>query len=279
MVNSGLREMLKERQCFGTFLKLARPEVVDLLALAGCDFVICDMEHAQMAEQEARSVIKACVAVSLPVVVRLPDPSQGLVNRLLEAGATGIQLPRLRTAQDTNQLYSMTHFPPLGIRSVGNANQLAGYGTVPILDYLELANSQVLIVGQFETRDIDQPCDPMLDRLDVAFIGPTDLSVDFGVAGHSDAPVVRTHVAQIEEAAARTGTIMGAFAGSVAAARQCIEAGYGYIAVSGDVTLLSKGARGLFKELSELREQLVPSPASSITTTAMVGNAAEVENV
>lgn len=278
-MNSGLREMLTERQCFGTFLKLARPEVVDVLALAGFDFVICDMEHAQMAEQEARSVIRACVAVALPVVVRLPDPSQGLVNRLLEAGATGIQLPRLRTAQDTNQLYSMMHFPPLGTRSVGNANQLAGYGTVPILKYLELANSEVLTVGQFETRDIDQPCDPMFDRLDVAFIGPTDLSVDFGVPGRSDAPVVRTRVAQIEEAAARTGTVMGAFASSVSAAHKCIEAGYRYIAVSGDVTLLSKGARRLIGELTEMREQLAPSLGSSITAAAMVDNAEEEDNV
>lgn len=259
MVNSGLREMLAERQCFGTFLKLARPEVVDVLALAGFDFVICDMEHAQMDEREARCVIRACVAAAMPVVVRLPDPSQGLVNRLLEAGATGVQLPRLRTAHDTRQLYSMMHFPPLGTRSVGNANHLAGYGTVPIVDYLELANSQVLTVGQFETRDIDQPCDPMFEGLDVAFIGPTDLSVDFGVPGHSDAPVVRSRIGEIEEAAARTGTIMGAFVSSVDAARKCVEDGYRYIAVSGDVTLLSKAARGLLEELSELREQLVPS--------------------
>ena len=232
-----------------------------------------------MAEQEARSVIRACAAAGLPVVVRLPDPSQGLVNRLLEAGATGVQLPRLRCAQDTRQLYSMMHFPPLGTRSVGNANRLAGYGTVPILEYLELANSRVLTVGQFETRDIDQPSDPMFDGLDVAFIGPTDLSVDFGVAGKSDAPVVRSRVAEIEGAAARTGTVMGAFVSSVDAARRCVEAGYRYLAVSGDVTLLSKAASGLVGELEALREQFTPSVGSSMAAAATAVNAEEVGRV
>ncbi len=277
MVNTskGLREMLAQRPCFGTFLKLARPEIVDVLALAGFDFVVCDMEHAQMAEQEARCVVRACVAAGLPVVVRLPDLSQGLVNRLLEAGATGVQLPRLRAAQDTRQLYSMMHFPPLGTRSVGNANQLAGYGTVPILDYLEMANAKVLTVGQFETRDIDQPCDPMFEGLDVAFIGPTDLSVDFGVAGQADAPDVRARIAEIEAAAKRTGTVMGAFVSSVDAARRCLEAGYRYIAASGDVTLLSKGANGLVAELEKLREQLAPAASSSKATAAVAAGAEE----
>lgn len=271
----GLREMLQERPCFGTFMKLARPEIVDVLALAGFDFVVCDMEHAQMAEQEARCVVRACAAAGLPVVVRLPDPSQGLINRLLEAGATGVQLPRLRTAQDTRQLYSMMHFPPLGCRSVGNANQMAGYGTVPILEYLEMANAKVLTVGQFETRDIDQPCDPMFDGLDVAFIGPTDLSVDFGVAGQADTPAVRARIAEIEAAAQRTGTVMGAFVSSVDAARRCLESGYRYIAASGDVTLLSKGAKGLVAELEQLREQLVPAAGSSTVTTAAAARVEE----
>ena len=90
--------------------------------IAGFDFVICDMEHAQISEPEARTVIKACAAVGLAVIVRLPEPIQGLVNRLLEAGAVGIQMPRLRTRQETRSLYEMMHYPPQGARSVGNTN-------------------------------------------------------------------------------------------------------------------------------------------------------------
>jgi len=48
MGHADLRQALAERPCFGPFLKLPRPEVVDLLALAGFDFVIVDMEHGQI---------------------------------------------------------------------------------------------------------------------------------------------------------------------------------------------------------------------------------------
>jgi 2-keto-3-deoxy-L-rhamnonate aldolase RhmA len=251
-----LKQKLRVGPCFGTFVKLPRPELIDILALAGFDFVICDMEHAQIAETEARAVIQACVAAGLPVVVRLPEPVQGLVNRLLEAGAVGIQMPRLRSAQDTRQLHSMMHFPPVGTRSVGNANRFAGYGTVPIPTYLEQENARVLTIGQFETQEMDVPCDPMFDGLDVAFIGPMDLSVDFGVPGNFRDSVVQSRVAEIENAAAKAGTIMGAFAGSVEEAQRYLAAGYRYLAVSGDISLLSKGANSLMSALREAYDKV-----------------------
>ena len=249
--HGNLHKALKERPCFGTFLKLPRPEVVDLLALAGFDFVICDMEHAQVSEAEARTVIKACAAVGLAVTVRLPEPTQGLVNRLLEAGAVGIQMPRLRTIADTRNLHSMMHYPPLGTRSVGNANAWAGYGEVPIPQYLEESNERSLVIGQFETREMEQPIDEMMNGLDVAFIGPMDLSVDFGFPGKFEHPEVLARIKEVEEAAARTGTHMGAFVGTVEKSAQLAAAGYRYLAVGGDISMLGGRAKNLVKSLHE----------------------------
>ncbi|WP_284035483.1 aldolase/citrate lyase family protein [Neobacillus sp. 114] len=256
MKDSDLKRKLEVGPCFGTFVKLPRPEIIDILAIAGFDFVICDMEHAQISESEARSVIQACVAAELPVVVRLPEPTQGLVNRLLEAGADGIQMPRLRTAQESLELYRMMHFPPQGTRSVGNANRFAGYGTIPIPEYLVNENARVLTIGQFETQEIDHPCEPMFETLDVAFIGPMDLSVDFGVPGNFIDSTVQRRVAEIERAAANSGTIMGAFAGTVADVRRYLAAGYRYLAISGDISFLSKGAKSLMSSLRETYEEI-----------------------
>jgi 2-keto-3-deoxy-L-rhamnonate aldolase RhmA len=251
MRHGGLHGLLGERACFGTFLKLPRPEVVDLLAIAGFDFVICDMEHAQISEVEARAVIIACAAAGLPVTVRLPEPVQGQVNRLLEAGAVGIQMPRLRTSAETRSLRSMIHFPPAGTRSVGNANAWAGYGSVPIPRYLAESNARALTIGQFETREIEEPIDAVMEGLDVAFIGPMDLSVDFGAPGQFDHPEVTARIRQIEAAAARAGTHMGAFVGSVEEAARLAADGYRYLAVSGDITLLGNAAKTLVASLHE----------------------------
>ncbi len=236
-------------------MKLPRPEVVALLALAGFDFVICDMEHAQVTEAEARTVIKACAAVGLAVTVRLPEPVQGRVNRLLEAGAVGIQMPRLRTVADTRNLHSMMHYPPEGTRSVGNANAWAGYGQVPVVQYLKESNERALVIGQFETREMEQPVDRMMEGLDVAFIGPMDLSVDFGYPGQFEHPEVQARIREVEEAAARTGTHMGAFVGTVDKAAQLAAAGYRYLAVGGDISLLAAGAKNLVKSLHQAVEK------------------------
>jgi 2-keto-3-deoxy-L-rhamnonate aldolase RhmA len=249
--HGNLHKTLQERPCFGTFLKIPRPEVVDLLAMAGFDFVICDMEHAQISEAEAREVIKACAAVGLAVTVRLPEPVQGQVNRLLEAGAVGIQMPRLRTVEDTRNLYDIMHYPPKGSRSFGNANAWAEYGVKPPVKYMEECNERALVIGQFETRQIDEPIDDMMQGLDVAFIGPMDLSVDYGVPGKFDAPEVQARIEQIEAAAKRCGTHMGAFVGTLEKTKQLIAAGYRYLAVKGDVGILQGAANALVKSLHQ----------------------------
>lgn len=91
-----LRSLLDVGLVVGTFLKIPRFEVVDLLALAGFDFVVCDYEHAQMTIADATDIVRAGVGRGLPVVVRVPTLDRGDINCLLEAGAAGIQLARGR---------------------------------------------------------------------------------------------------------------------------------------------------------------------------------------
>ena len=47
-LNPLLRDKLETRPCFGIFVKIPRAEVIDVLALAGYDFVVLDLEHSQM---------------------------------------------------------------------------------------------------------------------------------------------------------------------------------------------------------------------------------------
>ncbi|HEY4276781.1 MAG TPA: aldolase/citrate lyase family protein [Conexibacter sp.] len=241
---SPLREAMHRGPVLGTFLKLPRPEVVDLLALAGFDFVVCDLEHAQMSEGDARTVLLAARAHDLPVVIRVEELARGTINRLLEQGAAGIQLPRTRSAEDVRALVDLTRFPPVGSRSVGTAHLAAGYGRQPLADYVDDEARRPLLVGQFETRG-DAAA---VAGLDVAFLGTVDLTVDHGVPGRLDDPAVGARIAQIETAARADGVALGAFAASVDQARAFAAAGYRYIAVSGDVSMLAAGARDAIRE-------------------------------
>lgn len=240
---SDLREAMARGPVVGTFLKLPRREVVDLLALAGYDFVICDFEHARIDEAEAREVLLAAAYHGLPVVVRVEDLSRGPINRLLELGAAGIQLPRTRGVADTETLVDLSRFPPVGSRSVGTAHLGAGYGRVPVAEYVADDDRRPLLVGQFETRGVDDPVAEIVAGLDVAFVGTVDLTVDHGAAGDLDHPAVAARIAEIEAAAAASGVALGVFAAGEAQIRRFAAAGYRYIAVSGDLSMLATGAR------------------------------------
>ncbi|MGH9043844.1 MAG: aldolase/citrate lyase family protein, partial [Acidimicrobiales bacterium] len=127
-----LRTLLDERAAIGTFLKLPRPEVVAVLALSGFDFAICDLEHSQISETECREVIQAGRAENVPIVVRVRDLDRGLINTVLEAGASGIQLPRTVNAHNSRELFSLMRYPPDGTRSMSQAQPAARYGTEPL---------------------------------------------------------------------------------------------------------------------------------------------------
>lgn len=193
----------------GLFLKLASTEVVDVVARAGWDFAVVDLEHSQLSEGDARALVRHAAAIGLPALVRIPEVDRGAVNRLLEAGAAGIQLSTVRRVAQVAALRSATRYAPTGTRSVSLSHPQAGYGATALADYLaEQAARPPLVVAQIETAETDDPLDDiMAARPDVAFVGVTDLTVDAGL----DAARVTARVEQVAAAAERAGVALGAF--------------------------------------------------------------------
>jgi 2-keto-3-deoxy-L-rhamnonate aldolase RhmA len=57
----------------GTFVKIAAPSVIEVLALAGLDFAVIDGEHAPFDRADIDRLVLAGVAAGLPLLVRVPD--------------------------------------------------------------------------------------------------------------------------------------------------------------------------------------------------------------
>lgn len=247
-----LRSQLSARAVFGTFVKLGRREVIEILAAAGLDFAICDLEHSQISEQEAGNMILAGRACGLPVIVRVADFEAGLVNRLLEAGAAGIQVPQVQTRAQAAAFRHACKYPPEGSRSLSLAQPAAGYGTEPLTDYIRRSNHEVLLIGQLESKELEQPLAGLISELDLAFIGSLDLTVDMGVPGKLDEPAVQQRLREIEQAAAIAKVPLGIYADSPARAAQAAAAGYRLIAISSDLGALSGAAKGWVKQLAEI---------------------------
>jgi 2-keto-3-deoxy-L-rhamnonate aldolase RhmA len=241
---SVLRQTLDSRPVLGTFVKIPRAEIVDLLALSGLDFAVCDYEHGQMDERDVLETLRAARGAQLPMVVRVADLDRGGINRMLEAGAAGIQLARTVGATGP-ALAALLHYPPEGSRSLSTVQPSALYGRVAIGEHIARANADVLAVGQFETANYADGLDDAIAALDVAFIGPVDLTVDLGAPGDTGAPAVRGAIADIEHAAARTETALGIYAADAQAALVALAAGYRYVVISSDIAMLAAGAAQL----------------------------------
>ncbi|MEP6972986.1 MAG: aldolase/citrate lyase family protein [Actinomycetota bacterium] len=235
----GLVDRLGTGRIVGTFVKLPALETIDLVAASGLDLAIVDLEHSQLSEADALRLVRHAYALALPVVVRIPSCDRGQVNRLLEAGATGLQLSTVRSVPEVEALVAATRYPPGGRRSVSLAHPLAGFGAVPLLDLVSGASP--LLIGQIETADTDDSLEDIFRAgLDVAFLGLTDLEVDVGF----DPDRLRARVVEVVSAADATGVALGAFAGTAAQ----ILTGARYVALSSDVALLRTALVGVARE-------------------------------
>jgi 4-hydroxy-2-oxoheptanedioate aldolase len=180
----------------------------------------------------------------LRALVRIPLVDRALANRLLEAGAAGLQLSTVRSVAQVQDLLNATRYAPDGARSISLAHPMAGYGATDLPEYLAGRRaSPPLVVAQIETATTDDPLDDILGAgVDVAFIGTMDLSVDVGL----DAARSEARIAEIADAASRAGVPLGAFG--------LDDARVAYDIVGSDVALL----RGAVERLSSH----VPQPAT-----------------
>jgi 4-hydroxy-2-oxoheptanedioate aldolase len=219
-----MRERLQEGRIVGTFVKLPALESVEICAQS-LDFCVVDHEHSQLSEADVLRLVRHAAALDFAAVVRIPEVDRGLVNRLLEAGAAGIQLSSVRQVAEVQALTSAAAYAPEGSRSISLAHPRARYGGVPLREYLA-ATEPPLVVIQLETRTTeDPPVELCRAGADVAFLGLTDLLVDCGL----DEGVAAARADELAGAVAEAGIVLGGFGA---------EERFRYSVVSSDVALL-----------------------------------------
>jgi 4-hydroxy-2-oxoheptanedioate aldolase len=221
---SSLRRLLGDRRLVGTFVKLAALESIEIAA-AELDFAVVDLEHSQLSEADALRLVNHARALGLPAVVRIPEVDRGLVNRLLEAGAAGLQLSSVRRSAEVRALRDAALYAPAGRRSISLAHPVARFGATPLDEYVR-GLEPPLLVAQLETVETDDALDEVVRAgADVVFLGVTDLLVDAGL----DRERSHTRAEEIAASVQGAGVHLGGFG---------TDERYRYAVVSSDVALL-----------------------------------------
>lgn len=234
---------------FGTWVKLGTLETLELLAIAGFDFVVIDMEHAPHSLAAAYQAIVGAQGFGMKALVRLPDGTGACVQRILDSGADGVLVPRVRTAEEARQAMDGMLFSPQGTRGLGITARAGHWGLKPVAQYVEQGNLGVLRAVQLEDQCALRAAAQILSvpGVNAAFVGPGDLALSSGLpASHPD------NAALIDEllATARAlGLPCGTAVGDAAAAQQACERGFRYVMVSNDTTMFGRAAVDLVRGL------------------------------
>lgn len=239
----------RERCLFGTWVKLPTHETLEMLAFAGFDYVVLDAEHAPLTLDTIYRLIAHAQALGLGALVRVPDQASNDFQRLLDCGADGLLVPRVRDVAEARRAMSRMVFSPQGARGLGITSRAGRWGTVTLDDYVRRGQEQVLRCPQFEDRQVLEDPGAVLDvdGVNAAFIGMGDLSLTTGLPA-SD-PGLQALVDGLLAACRDRGMPCGAAAADAAAAQRAADRGFAFVMVSNDATIFARAAQALMQPL------------------------------
>ncbi|MBI2844307.1 MAG: 2-dehydro-3-deoxyglucarate aldolase [Armatimonadetes bacterium] len=204
------REQLKSGKiCLGASISIADPVVADALA-DSVDFFWIDQEHCPMSPEALTGHLRATRARGVPALVRIRGIGSPFIKPVLDAGADGVIVPQIRSADEVRQVVSDCRYPPLGARGYGPRIP-SNYGRNGGRDYIDSANKGVFVSVQIETAEALDALDEIaaVPGVDSLVIGPMDLSGALGVLGDVEHPKVVAAIERVIATAREAGLFVG----------------------------------------------------------------------
>jgi 4-hydroxy-2-oxoheptanedioate aldolase len=208
----GLKSRLKAGESvIGSYVTFPSPEVVELFACAGMDYVLIDLQHASPDWQTLAHMIRAADARGIAPVVRVYDHDPSLLLKVLELGAEGLALPGIRDADEIRAAVEAVYYPPLGRRGACGHTRAGGYNSrrSDFPEHVRRQHERVFLWALVEDpaaiAGVGQIAS-VRPGADVIGVGRGDLSTALGLYGQIDHPdVIAANTRVIGEVRARSG--------------------------------------------------------------------------
>jgi 4-hydroxy-2-oxoheptanedioate aldolase len=243
------RRVLAGEPTIGAFVGLGSVVAAELMARAGFDWVVIDLEHGHGAESDLLVQLHAVQATPTTAVVRVPVAERIRVGRALDMGADGLMIPRLETVAEMRETVEWMRFPPDGVRGVALPTRGAGFGGLGHSAIRGL-NERILGVFQVESPAAVDAADELasLNGVDVLFVGPADLSHTMGIPGRFDAPEFMAALDRVVAACRAHGKAAGILLGAASEVPPTLARGFSFIGIGSDSAFLAGGARATISD-------------------------------
>ncbi len=232
----------------GSWITLGNTGIAEILANAGYDWLVVDLEHTTISLEQAGELIRTIELSGVPSLVRLTSNDENQIKRVMDAGATGVVVPMVKNVEDAKSAVAAIHYPPLGNRGVGLARaQKYGEAFQEYLKWQSDANDGPVVVVQIEHIDAVNNLKNILsvEGVDAFIIGPYDLSCSMGIPGEFNNPKFK----QVIESIISISNEMNAVSGlhvvepDLLKLDEAIKIGHKFIAYSVDIRMLAVMAK------------------------------------
>jgi len=217
------------------------PGLPAILANAGADFALYDMEHSGFGLADMKTQFALCRGAGITPLVRPPGKDYQFVARLLDVGAFGIMAQMVESAEEAKRLVSWTRYPPHGVRGamIGAGHDEWDYAA-QLARTMATSNARTMVVALIETakgiRNVDEIM--AVPGIDVGHLGHADLSLSMGIPGQFGHPDFKAGVELLLDAAHRHDKAAGCLAPTVEMGRAWREQGFRMISYKFDSALL-----------------------------------------
>ncbi len=246
MDNVFKKNLLEKKQQIGLWSNLCSEITADIIAGAGFDWILLDMEHSA---NDVRSVLSQAQAIQAKnkseVLVRPPWNDPVKIKPLLDYGFNSLVIPMVNNAEDAKKAVMACHYPPKGIRGVAMSQR--GNDYTRDINYFKNIDDNICLIPQLETVNSIKNISSIanVDGVAALFIGPADLSADMGVLGQFDNKelwlLIEKAVSEIKKNNKPVGTLIG----RKDLVQRSIDIGFDFVACGTDSNLLAKGSDDL----------------------------------
>jgi 2-dehydro-3-deoxyglucarate aldolase/4-hydroxy-2-oxoheptanedioate aldolase len=216
-----------------------------IIAEAGADFVVFDMEHTGWSTETLKLLFATCGGTNLVPMVRVPATQYHLIARALDVGARGIMVPMVESEQQAQVLVQSAKYPPVGRRGAAFGVAHDDYSGGDVAEKMRSANAQGLLIAQIETVAGVEQVDRIaaLDGIDVLWIGHFDLTNSLGIPGQFEHPDYLSAVERVLGACREHGKVAGFMVGSAEEGRAKLAQGFRCLAYWGDLWIYQQALR------------------------------------
>ncbi|MFW6048308.1 MAG: HpcH/HpaI aldolase family protein [Candidatus Natronoplasma sp.] len=239
-MNSLKDKFRNDELTLGTWISVQHPDIVEMLSSLPFDWLMFDMEHSPATIQSLQKMLPALDGTDITPFVRVPWNDIVHIKRVLDIGFEGVLVPYVNTKKEAEKAVKACRYPPEGLRGVG-PRRACMYGKQDVKDYFDNFEKEDLIVGiQIETSTALDNVDEILsvEGIDLALVGPMDLSANLGVFGDYDHPKFKEAIDKVLTACEKEDITPGAFATDVDQMKKQIEKGFRFVSIGLDYSVL-----------------------------------------